>query len=134
MTHMVLPDMDNHMDYSDIPIENYKNLAGAIVASAGSDYRNACENLVGLYSMIKGARNRSRKLAKKISTNLAELYYCQRFFRSGSYAIMCDIDGEYVIDAVIKDTGLTEDMINTCRDYYLRNADGLEIEEEADDE
>lgn len=122
------------MNYNDIPIENYRNLAGAIVASAGTDYRNACQNLVGLYSMIKGARRRSRKLAAKVSTNLAEVYHAQQFFRSEGYAILCDIDGDYVIDAVMKDTGLTEDMINECRDYYLRNSDSLDIEEDEEEE
>ena len=104
------------VDYRDIPIENYIRLCGAILSSAGNDYRTSCINLVGLYYSCTH-RNHTQKLIDKIKYNLAELYYCQQFFRSELYNLMCDIDGQYVIDATMEDTGLTNEMITFLRDF-----------------
>lgn len=66
----------------------YQNLANAIVLSAVKDYRDAL-----------------KKLKKKQNNKLAadERDDIERFFRSGYFAILTEIDPEYLIDRLNKE-------------------------------
>ena len=66
----------------------YQNLANAIVLSAVKDYRDAL-----------------KKLKKKPNNKLAadEHDDIERFFRSGYFAILTEIDPEYLIDRLNKE-------------------------------
>lgn len=66
----------------------YQNLANAIVLSAVKDYRDAL-----------------KKLKKKPNNKLAadERDDIERFFRSGHFAILTEIDPEYLIDRLNKE-------------------------------
>lgn len=63
-------------------IRNYENLANAIILQAVKDYRAA-----------------GRKLKKKPDNTLAraEIGSIERFFRSGWYKYLTDVDGEMLI-------------------------------------
>ena len=60
-----------------------ENLANAIVLSAVRDYRGALKRL---------ARNPGSEYAKREVSDL------ERFFRSGWYSVLTDVDGEYLIE------------------------------------
>ena len=66
----------------------YQNLANAIVLSAVKDYRDAL-----------------KRLNKKPNNKLAadERDDIERFFRSGYFAILTEIDPEYLIDRMNKE-------------------------------
>ena len=66
----------------------YQNLANAIVLSAVKDYRDAL-----------------KRLNKKPNNKLAadERDDIERFFRSGYFAILTEIDPEYLIDRLNKE-------------------------------
>ena len=66
----------------------YQNLANAIVLSAVKDYRDAL-----------------KKLKKKQNNKLAadERDDIERFFRSGYFTILTEIDPEYLIDRLNKE-------------------------------
>lgn len=66
----------------------YQNLANAIVLSAVKDYRDAL-----------------KKLKKKPNNKLAadERDDIERLFRSGYFAILTEIDPEYLIDRLNKE-------------------------------
>ena len=66
----------------------YQNLANAIVLSAVKDYRDAL-----------------KKLKKKPNNKLAadERVDIERFFRSGYFTILTEIDPEYLIDRLKKE-------------------------------
>lgn len=66
----------------------YQNLANAIVLSAVKDYRDAL-----------------KKLKKKPNNKLAadERDDIERLFRSGYFAILTEIDPEYLIDRMNKE-------------------------------
>ena len=66
----------------------YQNLANAIVLSAVKDYRDALKRL------------------KKKPNNMLAADECddiERFFRSGYFAILTEIDPEYLIDRLKKE-------------------------------
>ena len=69
-------------------IKEARNLANAIVLSAVKDYRDAL-----------------KKLKKKPNNKLAadERDDIERFFRSGYFAILTEIDPEYLIDRLNKE-------------------------------
>ena len=66
----------------------YQNLANAMVRSAVKDYRDAL-----------------KRLKKKPNNKLAadERDDIERFFRSGYFAILTEIDPEYLIDRLNKE-------------------------------
>ena len=63
----------------------YENLANAIILQAVKDYRMA------LKSLKANSRNRTAQADK------AEI---ERFFRSGWYGMLTDLDGEYLMKGV----------------------------------
>lgn len=62
--------------------ENYENLRNAVVWQACRDYIKALRTV---------AKNPNNDYARYKITE------CERYFRSKSYASICDIDGEYMI-------------------------------------
>ena len=112
MTTMIIPEMNHPIDPDDIPIENYRNLAAAVVHAAGEDYREACEDLVGFFAMITGGRNITAKRYDKLGRCLGTFYQCQQFFKSDRYQIMCEVDGDWVNEVVMENTGLTKYMVD----------------------
>ncbi len=69
-------------------IENYENLANAIVLQAVRDYRTA------LRSLKLNPSNKSAKIEKE---NI------ERFFRSDWYQVLTSVDGESLIRALRKE-------------------------------
>lgn len=69
-------------------IENYENLANAIVLQAVRDYRTAFKSL---------KLNPSNKFAKIEKENI------ERFFRSDWYQVLTSVDGESLIRALRKE-------------------------------
>ena len=66
----------------------YQNLANAIVLSAVKDYRDALKRL---------KKKPNNKLAADEGDDI------ERFFRSGYFAILTEIDPEYLIDRLNKE-------------------------------
>jgi len=65
--------------------ENYQNLANAIILLAAKDYRAA------LRRIMKDPENRmAGEEVKKL----------ERFFRSGWYEMLTDVDGEYLMNRI----------------------------------
>lgn len=63
--------------------EPYENLANAIVLQAVKDYRDALKRL-------------KKKPSNKAA--MADALACERFFHSGWYKTLTNVDGEYLIN------------------------------------
>ena len=70
--------------------ENYRNLANAVIKLAAFDYKTA---LVRLRKHPHDAEFRQDK---------AEL---ERFFRSGYFELLTDLDGEYLLQRIEEECG-----------------------------
>lgn len=69
-------------------LDPYQNLANAIVLSAVKDYRAALKRL---------------KRKPNNETAASERDDIERFFRSGYFSILTDVDPEYLIDRLNKE-------------------------------
>lgn len=78
--------------------ENYQNLANAIIILAAKDYRSAL-----------------RRLMKSPGNSLAEdeVKKLERFFRSGWYEMLTDVDGEYLMNRIRKEEEENESKTKT---------------------
>ena len=69
-------------------MNGYQNLANAIIEQAVKDYREALRRL---------KRHPDSKAAMELAME------CERFFRSGWYGVLTDIDPDYLIERLRKE-------------------------------
>lgn len=79
----------------DVGMEPYLNLANAIILSAVKDYRTALR----MWKSDPGS-----EIAMK------EVKSQEKFFRSGWYEMLTDVDGEYLIRKLREEAGITKEM------------------------
>ena len=75
----------------DVGMEPYYNLANAIILSAVRDYRSALRTWKS---------DPDSKIAR------GEVNRLEKFFRSGWYEILTDVDGEYLIRKLREEAGI----------------------------
>lgn len=74
-------------------IEAYENLAEAIIVQAVKDYRTVLGKL---------------RYYRNDRTALAEKHQIERFFRSGWFAVLTDLDGEVLIEKIKQESAHLE--------------------------
>ena len=74
--------------------EAYENLANAIVLLAVEDYRKELKSI----KQYPQKKEKAIDNAKKI----------EKFFRSGWYGVLTGVDGEYLIQRLREEAGITE--------------------------
>lgn len=68
----------------------FEDLANAIIVQAADDYRAACKRLKD---------HPGDRAADAMKTE------CEQFFRSEWYEFLTDVDGEYLLDRLRRETG-----------------------------
>ena len=77
-------------------IKEYEELAAAIVKQAVVDYKKASRQLSKLPPAVTDGQKKQRLTLEQ---QIAE---CKRFFRSGWFTQLSDLDGEYLIEILDK--------------------------------